>query len=71
MIQLENRRKATEALLMKKILKEKQKYSALLGKYEELQESKTLEFREKQKYDELKGKCEELQKSLLPSNNAV
>ena len=32
--------KALEALLKEKIVKEKQKYSNLLGKYEELQESK-------------------------------
>ena len=40
-IQLEES-KALEALLQEKILKEKQKYSDLLGKYEELQSSLSL-----------------------------
>ena len=52
-------------------MKEKQKYSDLLGKYEELQESKpsgaSLQekiVKEKQRYSDLLGKYEELQSSL-------
>ena len=54
--------KALEASLQEKIVKEKQKYSDLLGKYEKLQESKALEasLHEKQKYSDLLGKYEEL-----------
>ena len=60
-----------EALLQEKMVKEKQKYSDLLGKYEELQVSKpsgrSLQekiLKEKQKYSDLLGKYEELQSSL-------
>ena len=70
MIQLKQG-KALEATLQEHIVKEKQKYSDLLGKYEQLQESKELEaslqdklVKEKQKYSDLLGKYEELQSSL-------
>ena len=67
MIQLKES-KAVEASLQEKIVKEKQKYSDLLGKYEELLESKpseaSLKIKEKQKYSDLLGKYEELQSSL-------
>ena len=63
--------KALEASLQEKIVKEKQKYSDLLGKYEELQESKALEaslqekiVKEKQKYSDLLGNYEELLSSI-------
>ena len=63
--------KALEASLQEKIVKEKQKYSDLLGKYEELQESKpsvaSLQekvVKEKQKYSDLWGKYEEILSSL-------
>ena len=52
-------------------MKEKQKYSDLLGKYEELQASKPSDtslqdkiVKEKQKYSDLRGKYEELLSSL-------
>ena len=74
MIQLQES-KVSEASLQEKILKEKQKYSDLLGKYEELQESKPSEaslqekiLKEKQKYSDLLGKYEELQSSLSLGN---
>ena len=67
--------KASEVSLQEKILKEKQKYSDLLGKYEELQESKPSEaslqekiLKEKQKYSDLLGKYKELQSSLSLGN---
>ena len=70
MIQLKQG-KALEASLQEKIVKEKQRYSDLWGKYEELQEGKGLEaslqeklVKEKQKYSDLLGKYEELQSSL-------
>ena len=63
--------KPSEASLQEKILKEKQKYSDLLWKYEELQASKpsvaSLQekvVKEKQKYSDLWGKYEEIQSSL-------
>ena len=63
--------KPSEASLQEKIVKEKQKYSDLLGKYEELQASKPSEaslqdkiVKEKQKYSDLCGKYEELLSSL-------
>ena len=67
--------KASEVSLQEKIVKEKQKYSDLLGKYKELQESKPSEaslqekiLKEKQKYSDLLGKYEELQSSLSLGN---
>ena len=70
MIQLQES-KALESSLQEKIVKEKQKYSDLLGKYEELQESKpsgaSLQekiVKEKQKYSDLLGEYEELLSSL-------
>ena len=70
MIQLQES-KALEASLQEKIVKEKQKYSDLLGKYEEVQVSKpsvtSLQekiMKEKQKYFDLLGKYEELLSSL-------
>ena len=64
--------KALESSLQEKIVKEKQKYSDLLGKYEELQSplsvgseahTESLQekiVKEKQKYSDLLGKYEEL-----------
>ena len=63
--------KALEASLQEKIMKQKQRYSDLLGKYEGLQVSKPSEallqekiLKEKQKYSELLGEYEELLSSL-------
>ena len=69
MIQL----KALEASLQEKIVKEKQNYSDLLGKYEELQSSlshgsETLQGKEKQKYSDLLEKYEELGSPLSLGN---
>ena len=68
--------KALEVPLQEKVTKEKQKYSDLLGKYEDLQNSLSLGseihygslqekiIKEKQKYSDLQGKYEELVKSI-------
>ena len=71
MIQLQES-KQSEALLQEKIVKEKQKYSDLLGNYKELQESKPSDsllqvkiVKKKQRYSDLLGKYKELQSSLL------
>ena len=66
MIQL-MKSKESEEFLKRKIVKEKQKYSNLLGIHEELKQSKGLGekiFKEKQKYSDLQGKYEQLQSSL-------
>ena len=65
---------ASKALLEEKMIKEKQKYSDLRGKYEELQSSKSLSgeveslkqkvVKEKQNYSDLLKKYEDLQNSL-------
>ena len=71
MVQLQES-KQLEALLQEKIVKEKQKFSDLLGNYKELQESKPSDtllqvkiVKEKQRYSDLLGKYKELQNSLL------
>ena len=68
--------KALEVLLQEKVAKEKQKYSDLLGKYQDLQNSLLLGseihtgslqeeiVKERQKYSDLQGKYEELIKSV-------
>ena len=52
--------------LIRKILQLKHRYSNLLGKYEELRQSKGLE--EKQKYSDLLRECEQLRSSLALVN---
>ena len=67
MIQL-MKNKESEEFLKRKIVKEKQKYSNLLGIHEELKQSKGLGekiLKEKQKYSDLLGKYEQLQSSLV------
>ena len=62
-----NESKALEKSLMKKIVQEKQRYSDLLGKYEEIKQSEGLEkstLKEKQKFSDLLAKYEELQSSV-------
>ena len=66
MIQL-MKSKESEEFLKRKIVKEKQKYSNLLGIHEELKQSKGLGdkiLKEKQKYSDLLGRYEQLQSSL-------